>query len=92
MGGGALGGAMDLLVNPGKLIIAMRHTERSGRPKLVDTVHYPVTGTNCVDLVVTDVAVIERDAGALVVRETAPGFTVADVVALTEAGLHVDLW
>jgi 3-oxoacid CoA-transferase len=92
MGGGALGGAMDLLVNPGKLIIAMRHTERSGRPKVVSAVHYPVTGTNCVDLVVTDVAVIERDAGGLVLRETAPGFTVDDVVALTEAPLRVDLW
>jgi 3-oxoacid CoA-transferase len=92
MGGGALGGAMDLLVNPGKLIIAMRHAERSGRPKVVNAVHYPVTGTNCVDLVVTDVAVIERDAGGLVLRETAVGFTVDDVVALTEARLRVDLW
>jgi 3-oxoacid CoA-transferase len=92
MGGGALGGAMDLLVNPGKLIIAMRHTERSGRPKVVNAVHYPVTGTNCVDLVVTDVAVIERDAGGLVLRETAPGFTVEDVVVLTEARLRLDLW
>ncbi|HVQ94904.1 MAG TPA: CoA-transferase [Mycobacteriales bacterium] len=92
MGGGALGGAMDLLVNPGKLIIAMRHTERSGRPKVVTAVHYPVTGTNCVDLVVTDIAVIERDAGGLVLRETAAGFTVDDVVARTEARLRVDLW
>lgn len=92
MGGGALGGAMDLLVNPGKLIIAMRHAERSGRPKVVTAVQYPVTGTNCVDLVVTDVAVIERDAGGLVLRETAAGFTVDDVVDLTEARLRVDLW
>jgi 3-oxoacid CoA-transferase len=92
MGGGALGGAMDLLVNPGKLIIAMRHTERSGRPKVVNAVHYPVTGTNCVDLVVTDVAVIERAADGLVLRETVAGFTVDDVVALTEARLRVDLW
>jgi 3-oxoacid CoA-transferase len=92
MGGGALGGAMDLLVNPGTLIIAMHHTERSGKPKLVESVHYPVTGTDCVDLVVTDVAIIERAAGALDVRETAPGFSVDDVVALTEAGLRADLW
>jgi 3-oxoacid CoA-transferase len=92
MGGGAIGGAMDLVVNPGKLIIAMRHTERSGAPKIVDAVHYPVTGSNCVDLIVTDLAVIERDADGLVLRETAPGFTVDDVVALTEAKLRVDLW
>jgi 3-oxoacid CoA-transferase len=92
MGGGALGGAMDLLVNPGKLIIAMRHAELSGRPKIVETVNYPVTGTNCVDLVVTDVAIIERDERGLVLRETAPGFTVADVVALTEARLRLELW
>jgi 3-oxoacid CoA-transferase len=92
MGGGAIGGAMDLVVNPGKLIIAMRHTERSGAPKIVDTVHYPVTGTSCVDLIVTDLAIIERDTRGLVLREIAPGFTVDDILELTEAKLRVDLW
>jgi 3-oxoacid CoA-transferase len=92
MGGGAIGGAMDLVVQPGKLIIAMRHTERSGRTKIVDACQYPVTGTACVDLIVTDVAVIERDERGLVLRECAAGFTPDDVQRLTEPPLVIELW
>jgi len=92
MGGGAIGGAMDLVVRPGKLIIAMRHAERSGRPKIVRACQYPVTGTCCVDLIVTDVAVIERDERGLVLRECAAGFTADDVQELTEPPLVVELW
>jgi 3-oxoacid CoA-transferase len=92
MGGGAIGGAMDLLVKPGKLIIAMWHCERSGQPKIVNACEYEVTGTARVDLVVTDLAVVERDDRGLVLRECAPGFEAADVVELTEAPLVVDLW
>jgi 3-oxoacid CoA-transferase len=92
MGGGAIGGAMDLVVRPGKLIIAMRHAERSGRPKIVRRCQYPVTGTGCVDLVVTDVAVIERDERGLVLRECAAGFTPDDVQRLTEPPLVIELW
>ncbi len=92
MGGGAIGGAMDLVVQPGKLIIAMRHTERSGRPKIVRVCEYPVTGTACVDLIVTDVAVIERDHRGLVLRECAAGFTPDEVQRLTEPPLLVELW
>jgi 3-oxoacid CoA-transferase len=92
MGGGAIGGAMDLLVNPGRLIIAMRHCERSGQPKIVKACQYPVTGAGCVDLVVTDVAVIERDERGLVLRECAPSFGPEDVQKLTEPSLVVDLW
>lgn len=92
MGGGAIGGAMDLVVNPGKLIIAMRHRERSGQPKIVPRCQYPVTGAACVDLIVTDVAVIERDDRGLVLRECAPGFSPAQVARLTGAPLRTELW
>ena len=92
MGGGAIGGAMDLVVRPGKLIIAMRHCERSGGPKIVRECHYPVTGTGRVDLIATDLAVIERDERGLVLRECAPGFRPEDVRALTGAPLTVELW
>jgi 3-oxoacid CoA-transferase len=92
MGGGAIGGAMDLLVRPGKLIIAMRHCERSGEPKIVSECQYPVTGTRCVDLIVTDLAIIERDAGHLVLRECAGGFTPHDIQELTATPLDVGLW
>src|SRR6202000_41110 len=92
MGGGAIGGAMDLLVAPGKLIIAMWHCERSGQPKIVNACEYDVTGADCVDLIVTDLAVIERADRGLVLRECAPGFEPGDIVKLTEAPLGVDLW
>ena len=70
----------------------MRHAERSGRPKIVRECQYPVTGTGCVDLVVTDLAVLERDERGLVLRECAPGFSPDDVGRLTEAPLVVELW
>jgi 3-oxoacid CoA-transferase len=92
MGGGAIGGAMDLVVRPGQLIIAMRHCERSGRPKVVGECEYPVTAAGRVDLVVSDIAVIERDQRGLVLRECAPGFAPDDVLALTDAPLSVELW
>lgn len=92
MDGGAIGGAMDLVVAPGKLIIAMRHCERSGRPKIVRACEYPLTGARCVDLVVTDLAVIERDEDGLVLRECAPGFSPDEVAEATGAPLRVELW
>jgi 3-oxoacid CoA-transferase len=92
MGGGAIGGAMDLLVKPGKLIIAMWHCERSGQPKVVNSCEYELTGAECVDFVVTDLAVIEHDDRGLVLRECAPGFEPEDIAKLTGAPLFVDLW
>jgi 3-oxoacid CoA-transferase B subunit len=92
MGGGAIGGAMDLVVRPGRLIIAMRHAERSGQPKIVRECQYAVTGTGCVDLVVSDIAVVERDERGLVLRECAAGFSPGDVEQLTAAPLVVELW
>jgi acyl CoA:acetate/3-ketoacid CoA transferase beta subunit len=83
---------MDLVVRPGKLIIAMRHAEGSGRPKIVRACQYPVTGTSCVDLIVTDLAVIERDERGLVLRECTAGFTTADIQRLTESPLVIELW
>jgi 3-oxoacid CoA-transferase len=92
MRGGAIGGAMDLIVRPGRLVIAMRHAERSGQPKIVRECQYPVTGTRCVDLVVTDVAVLERDERGLVLRECVPGFSPDDVRQLTGAPFVAELW
>lgn len=92
MGGGAIGGAMDLVVRPGRLIIAMRHAGRGGQPKIVAACRYPVTGAGCVALVVTDVAVLEPEQRGLVLRECAPGFSPAGVAALTGAPLVTELW
>jgi 3-oxoacid CoA-transferase len=92
LGGGAIGGAMDLVVRPGKLIIAMWHCERAGQPKVVRECAYSPTGTRCVDLIVTDLAVIERDERGLVLRECSAGFTPADIRQLSDAPLTVELW
>ena len=92
MGGGAIGGAMDLVVDPGRLIIAMRHSERNGKSKIVNTLDYPVTATGMVDLIVTDLAIVERDADGLVLRKVAPGFTADEVQQVTDVPLRVELW
>lgn len=62
---------------------------RSGQPKIVNTCQCDVTGTGCSDLVVTDLAVIERDGHGLALRGCAPGFDPDDIVNLTQAPLMV---
>ena len=89
-GGGSIGGAMDLAVGARRLIVAMEHTTREGEPRLLTECSYPLTGTACVNLVVTDLAVIDVTANGLVLREVAPGVSVADVVARTGAPLQTD--
>lgn len=81
---GGIGGAMDLLSGRGDLIIVMEHTDSKGRPKLRQRCTYPLTGTNCVTWVVTDLALLHREEGRFVVKEIAPGFTADEVAALTE--------
>jgi len=88
-GGGSVGGAMDLAVGARKLIIAMAHVTRDGEPRIVEVCDYPLTAERCVDVMITDLAVIDVTARGLSLRETAPGVSVADVVAWTDAPLHV---
>lgn len=88
-GGGSIGGAMDLAVGARRLIVAMEHTTRDGRPRLVRTCDYPLTATRCVDLVVTDLAVIEVAASGFILREIAFDTTVEAVQAATDAPLAV---
>ena len=86
-GGGSIGGAMDLAVGARRLIVAMAHTTRDGAPRIVRECSYPLTAGGCVDLIVTDLAVIEASPEGLVLRELAPGVTAADVQASTEPAL-----
>lgn len=88
-GGGSIGGAMDLAVGARRLIVAMAHTTRDGQPRIVRECAYPLTARRCVDLVVTDLAVIEVGPPGLTLREVAPGWTPAEVAALTDAPLRV---
>jgi 3-oxoacid CoA-transferase len=81
---GGIGGAMDLVAGKQLLIVMMEHRDSQGRPKLVRRSQYPLTGVNCVDVVVTDLAVLRRVDGEFVIEEVADGFSFEEVQALTE--------
>jgi 3-oxoacid CoA-transferase len=87
--GGTIGGGMDLAVGAKRVIVTMEHTTKDGRPKIVGECSYPLTARQCVDLVVTDLAVIEVVPEGLLLREVAPGWAVEDVQALTGPELIV---
>ncbi len=88
-GGGSIGGAMDLAVGAKRLIVAMEHTTKAGAARILRECSYPLTARRCVDLIVTDLAVIEAGAAGLTLREVAPGWTPEEVAALTEAPLRM---
>ena len=83
-----MGGAMDLAVGAKHVIVAMQHTAR-GKPKILRKCNLPLTSVRPVDLVVTDMAVISFTGGQATLLETAPGVSVEQVLAATEAKLEV---
>ena len=83
-----MGGAMDLVSGAKRVIVAMQHTAK-GDSKIVRKCTLPITSTRRVELVVTELAVIEFQDGRAILRETAPGKTAAQVVAATEAELVI---
>ncbi len=83
-----MGGALDLVTGARRVIVAMQHTAR-GAPKIKPKCTLPLTSLRRVTLIVTDLAVIEPTDDGLVLREVAPGVTVDDVIAATEAKLLV---
>jgi 3-oxoacid CoA-transferase B subunit len=88
-GSGAIGGAMDIAAGTKTLIVCMEHTTKEGAPKIVPECAYPLTGLACVTTIITDLAVIDVRADGLVLREVAPGWSAAEVQALTGAKLTV---
>ncbi len=84
-----MGGAMDLVASAKNIIVAMLHTNRAGESKLLKQCSLPLTGTKCVKKIVTNLAVIEIDSSGFVLKETAPGVTVEEVVKATEGKLTI---
>jgi len=86
---GNIGGAMDLAAGCRRIIVAMEHVTPKGQIKIVKQCSYPLTAARCVNLIVTDIAVIQVTPEGLLLKETAPGWSAADVQAYTEPELIV---
>jgi len=83
-----MGGAMDLLVGARKVILAMEHTQK-GNPKILHKCNLPLTAKGQVNLIVTEMGVMEVTDKGIVLKEIYPEFTVEDVQAATEATLII---
>jgi acetate CoA/acetoacetate CoA-transferase beta subunit len=83
-----MGGAMDLVSGARRVIVAMQHAAK-GKSKIVRRCGLPLTSARPVDLVVTDMAVMGFENGTIKLLETAPGVSIAEVMAVTEAELLI---
>jgi 3-oxoacid CoA-transferase subunit B len=84
-----MGGAMDLVAGAENIIVAMSHASKTGESKILKKCSLPLTGVNCVKLVVTDLAVLKLEGGKFHLQERAPGVTVEEIQKLTEAELVI---
>jgi 3-oxoacid CoA-transferase subunit B len=87
-----MGGAMDLVAGVKKVVVVMEHCNKKGASKFVNECSLPLTGTGCVDMLITDLAVFEfdRGAGRFRLTELAPGVSRDEVLAKTEADVLAD--
>jgi acetate CoA/acetoacetate CoA-transferase beta subunit len=83
-----MGGAMDLVTGAARVVVAMQHAAK-GETKILAQCNLPLTSQRRVDLIVTDMAVIEPTEDGLVLRERAPGISVEQIIAATGAQLII---
>jgi 3-oxoacid CoA-transferase subunit B len=85
-----MGGAMDLVASAENIIVAMMHTNRAGESKILKQCTLPITGVNCIKKVVTNLAVLEVTKEGFKLLERAPGVSVDEIIAATEAELIIE--
>jgi 3-oxoacid CoA-transferase subunit B len=84
-----MGGAMDLVAGADNIIVTMTHASKDGESKLLEHCSLPLTGSGCIRKVLTDLAYLEIENGAFILRERAPGVSVEEIVAKTAGKLIV---
>lgn len=84
-----LGGAMDMVVGPEKVIIGMKHVTYDGKPRIVNECDLPLTATGKANLIITDAVVIKVTLEGLKLLEVAPGWTPQDIQEITEPPLII---
>ncbi|WP_299089885.1 3-oxoacid CoA-transferase subunit B [uncultured Metabacillus sp.] len=84
-----VGGAMDLMSGAKRIIVTTNHTNKKGEPKLVKTCTYPITSNRKVDMIITELAVFERQDNILTLIELMPGVTLDEVKRKTESDFAI---
>ncbi|MCZ2720719.1 CoA transferase subunit B [Marinomonas sp. 15G1-11] len=84
-----MGGAMDLVAGADNIIVTMTHASKNGDSKLLESCSLPLTGKGCIKKVLTDLAWLEIEDGAFILKERAPGVSVEEIIEKTQGKLIV---
>ncbi|KMP31235.1 CoA-transferase [Bacillus cereus] len=85
-----IGGAMDLAQKAKRVVVVMNHVDKYGNAKIVSECTLPLTSKKCVDLIITDMAVMEVTPNGLILQELMSPYTVEDIKKHTEAEFEID--